>query len=176
MTVPVSALIEPKRLGIPFAIELLSPLKQRHWRRSTAAQPPRHRPRSFRRSNQTWLIGFHRTGSGRPPVWSSPLSQLSAGANVCRRADPWPKKRVPMLRAPRVSHSTHDSHSWERSFKICSLLYKAIGRNTHDGSTELRLGFQTLMRKSRDQHPSRYCLLLLTVAAAGDQLAAFLML
>ena len=176
MTAPASALIAHVRHGIPFAIELLSPLKQRHWRRSTTAQPPRHRPRSFQPSNQTWLFGVHRTGSGRPPVWSAPLSQLSAGANVCRRADPWPKKRVPMLRAPRVSHSTHDSHSWERSFKICSLLYKAIGRNTHDGSAELRLGFETLMRKSRDQHPSRRCLLLFAVTAAGDQLAAFLML
>ena len=175
MTAPASALIEHERLGIPFAIELLSPLKRKRWLRSTAARHPRHRPRSFRRSNEIWLIGVHRTGSGRPPVWSLRSAQLSAGANASGRAEPWPKKRVPMLRAPRVSHSTHDSHSWERSFKICSWLYKAIGRNTHDGSAQVRLGFQTLIRKSRDQHPSRYCLLLLTVAAAGDQLATFLM-
>ena len=155
---------------------LLSSLKRKHWLRSTAAQHPRHRPRSFQRSNQAWLFCFNRTDSGRPPVWSARSVQLLAGANACGRADPWPKKRVPMLRAPWVSHSTHDSHSWERSFKICSLLYKAIGRNTHDGSAELRLGFETLMRKSRDQHPSRRCLLLFAVTAAGDQLAAFLML
>ena len=176
MTAPASGLIEHERLGIPFAIELLSPLKQRHWLRSSAAQPPRRRPRSFQRSNQTWLFCFNRTDSGKPPVWSARWAQLSAGANDCCRADPRPKKRVPMLRAPRVSHSTHDSHSWERSFKICSRLYKAIGRNTHDGSAKLRLGFETLMRKSRDQHPSRRCLLLFAVTAAGDQLTAFLML
>lgn len=80
-----------------------------------------------------------------------------------------------MLRAPQVSHSTHDSHSWERSFKLCSQGYKAISRNTHDGSAEVRLGFETLTRKSHGQHPSRDRLLF-AVAASGDQLTALLML
>ena len=132
----VSAPTDPVHLGIQFATELFCRgSNKRAGSTQEECCTSDIGPDLF--CSQAFFARFalNRTNSCHLRLWSAACREMSAPPDVAVRRAEQAKKRVPMLRAPLVSHSTHDSHSRERSSNICSWLYKTIRRNTHDFSS-----------------------------------------